>query len=67
MGKRSYGDYFRKPKECFYCGSPADTADHVVPVSRGGADRYDNVLPACRECNTAKGTRELLEFLGSGR
>lgn len=41
------------------CGSTADpTADHVVPVKRGGAplDR-SNVRRACRSCNSRKGAR----------
>lgn len=46
---------------CLYCGKHfADhqlTRDHVVPLSRGGADRWSNVVSACRSCNTRKGGR----------
>lgn len=43
---------------CTYCGdSDADTIDHVVPLSRGGGNELENLVLACRSCNTAKGTR----------
>ncbi|MEM7217815.1 MAG: HNH endonuclease [Pseudomonadota bacterium] len=50
---------------CLYCGnshSDAElTRDHVVPSSRGGTDRWDNVVAACRRCNHRKGNRLLHE------
>ena len=50
---------------CLYCGkhlSDADlTRDHVVPVSRGGVDLWDNVVTSCRRCNHFKGSRLLEE------
>ena len=43
---------------CHYCGqrfSPEElTMDHLVPVSRGGKASRNNVVPACKECNTRK-------------
>jgi 5-methylcytosine-specific restriction endonuclease McrA len=30
------------------------TRDHVVPTSRGGADRWTNVVTACERCNHVK-------------
>lgn len=42
---------------CWICGHPgADTIDHIVPVSQGGAyfDRA-NLRPACSSCNKRKG------------
>ncbi len=50
---------------CLYCGDylyDAElTRDHVVPVSRGGADTWENVVTACRECNHRKADRLLDE------
>jgi 5-methylcytosine-specific restriction protein A len=41
---------------CWICGGlGADTADHVVPVSRGGGNDPDNLRPAHRFCNTGRG------------
>ena len=43
---------------CMYCGRETPerqlTRDHVVPLSRGGKDRWANVVTACRSCNNAK-------------
>ena len=32
---------------CAYCGSKADTVDHVVPRSRGGEHSWENCVAAC--------------------
>lgn len=42
---------------CVYCGEPATTADHVIPVSRGGTDDRSNLVAACAICNGAKGDK----------
>jgi 5-methylcytosine-specific restriction endonuclease McrA len=46
---------------CMYCGthfSRGDlTRDHVVPLSRGGRDTWENVVTACLHCNVKKGGR----------
>jgi 5-methylcytosine-specific restriction endonuclease McrA len=43
--------------ECQYCGRPAENVDHVVPKSRGGGHTWDNVVAACRPCNSRKENR----------
>lgn len=52
----------RDGHRCAYCGRPADTVDHVVPLSRGGA-RTDwfNTVACCGRCNARKGNRLLDE------
>jgi 5-methylcytosine-specific restriction endonuclease McrA len=44
---------------CQYCGRTHRelTLDHVLPVSRGGRDDWENVVTACRDCNRTKGNR----------
>jgi 5-methylcytosine-specific restriction endonuclease McrA len=46
---------------CLYCGREFHrqqlTRDHVVPVSRGGRDVWENVVAACFQCNSRKGGR----------
>lgn len=46
---------------CQYCGtSPGRsllTIDHVVPRSRGGPKRWENLVAACARCNRRKGGR----------
>lgn len=43
---------------CYYCGratpSKELTMDHIVPISRGGKSTKNNLVPACKECNTQK-------------
>lgn len=46
---------------CLYCGQRFArselTRDHVVPLSRGGRDVWENVVSACLPCNVRKGNR----------
>ena len=53
----------RDGRRCAYCARRADTIDHVVPRSRGGAHTWENCVAACRGCNSRKADR-LLEELG---
>ncbi len=47
----------RDDHSCQYCGRRADSIDHVRPRSRGGGHTWDNVVAACRRCNTSKRDR----------
>ena len=42
---------------CQYCGSSAENLDHVVPRSKGGEHSWENVVAACRRCNSKKENR----------
>ncbi len=46
---------------CLYCGKHYSrqllTRDHVMPLSRGGRDIWENVVSACFHCNSRKGGR----------
>lgn len=42
---------------CQYCGAAAENLDHVVPRSRGGEHSWENVVAACRRCNSRKENR----------
>lgn len=43
---------------CYYCNAkvPAKmlTMDHIVPVARGGKSVKNNIVTACKACNTKK-------------
>jgi len=40
------------------CLGKATTADHVLPVSKGGKDRADNLRAACQPCNEHRGDNQ---------
>ncbi|MEX0991895.1 MAG: HNH endonuclease [Actinomycetota bacterium] len=42
---------------CQYCGKSAENVDHVNPKSKGGTHTWDNVVAACRRCNSKKENR----------
>lgn len=43
---------------CHLCGQPgADTADHLIPRSRGGRSEMKNLAAAHRACNSQKGPK----------
>lgn len=53
--------FHRDANICMYCGNTFKesdlTRDHVVPLSRHGVDKWQNVVASCRTCNTRKGNR----------
>lgn len=55
---------------CNYCGEPADTRDHLIPVSASSfsstgtinnrhAKKYGETVWSCQECNSLLGSRLL--------
>lgn len=61
--------YMRDGFCCAYCGKGVEsgvtlTLDHLVPYSKGGAIiDPKNLITACLSCNSARGNRDLLEFM----
>jgi 5-methylcytosine-specific restriction endonuclease McrA len=53
--------YARDQGRCQYCGSKVRrdvaTYDHVVPRSKGGHTRWENIVIACVDCNQNKRDR----------
>lgn len=42
--------------KCVICGSTKElTQDHIIPISKGGTDRLDNLQCMCKRCNQVKG------------
>lgn len=46
--------FVRDDHKCQYCGHQAESIDHVLPRSRGGLHVWENVVAACRRCNSRK-------------
>jgi len=57
--------FARDGYSCQYCGRHRSelrgrqflTRDHILPVSRGGDNSWDNVVTSCSPCNNRKGDR----------
>ena len=51
---------------CHYCQQPANTVDHIIPVSKAPdlVVSFDNAVACCQSCNSAKGSRNQGVFLG---
>lgn len=48
----------RRQPWCSDCGSTTDlTADHEIPITRGGLSTIANAVVRCRPCNSAKRDR----------
>jgi 5-methylcytosine-specific restriction endonuclease McrA len=49
---------------CTYCDRPSKlTLDHLVPLKDGGTHAWDNLLAACKSCNSSKNASELTDWL----
>ncbi len=51
--------------QCAYCKKQLNnlSKDHVVPISKGGNDKIDNIVPACLPCNRSKRAKEVKQWL----
>jgi 5-methylcytosine-specific restriction endonuclease McrA len=50
---------------CFYCHVQTGklTVDHVIPLSRGGTNWIENIVPACESCNYSKQDKTGEEYM----
>ncbi len=70
-GKMSIGTIFDDEKvklssgnKCNYCGATDNLAlDHIFPKKNGGKDSGDNLIYACKTCNSSKGQKDLIEWM----
>ena len=57
----------RDGAECAYCDSTQGhtlTADHIIPLRRGGSNHPANLVCCCVPCNNSKSDRLLTEWVG---
>jgi hypothetical protein len=69
-GTRPVGSFFMDEKSklgsqwCGYCKTePFTSLDHLVPQFSGGGHSADNLVPACKSCNSSKGKRDFLDWM----
>jgi len=66
-------DYLQKLEDsghrCYYCGRDLrelptiqNHHDHVIPLSIGGTNTIDNIVPCCGSCNASKSNRTPEEY-----
>jgi 5-methylcytosine-specific restriction endonuclease McrA len=72
MAKKAYNDPVYKKNRaivleassytCHYCKGPANEADHIIPVSFGGGNEIENLLPSCKSCNSTRKNKTLVRL-----
>ena len=50
---------------CYYGGREYLSVDHLIPTKRGGANTGDNLVWACRGCNSSKCAHDVLDWLAA--
>jgi len=58
--KRDYRQivFERDGYKCVKCGDDENlTADHIIPISKGGKTNMENLRTLCKSCNSSKGNR----------
>jgi len=49
--------------KCAYCGKEDKLAqEHFLPLSKGGEYTHNNIVPACKSCNSSKGNKFFHEW-----
>lgn len=63
-------EYLRKHKKdahCLYCNTKLTksnaTADHIIPISKGGNNCQVNLVVCCFDCNNERGDMDFKEYL----
>ena len=52
------------PQACYYCGSTRKlSVDHLISKIRSGPDEADNLIWACRSCNSSKQGQDMLVWM----
>jgi 5-methylcytosine-specific restriction endonuclease McrA len=54
-------EYFNN--KCCYCGEQKELyQEHFVPLNKGGEYTKNNIIPACKSCNSSKQDRDFEEW-----
>lgn len=65
-----YKIFERDGYKCHYCSKVltkySATLDHILPVSKGGDNAYDNLITACLHCNSQRTNKDVMEAIIKG-
>lgn len=68
-GKMSIASLYDDEKQklntsvCCYCGAQVPLSlDHLIPRKTGGSDSGENIVYACKKCNSSKCDTDLIEW-----
>lgn len=63
---KEFLQYNRQPR-CIYCNTLLSqdnaTADHIIPISKGGNNTQINLVVCCKDCNNERGNTEFNKYL----
>jgi hypothetical protein len=68
--ERRLAIYLRDGLACAYCGGSIEdgitlTLDHLIPHCQGGRNTNNNLITACRRCNSSRADRTVETFVDS--
>ena len=53
---------FQRDGVCIYCGKNIENIDHIIPINKGGTNEYNNLVSACKFCNSSKHDKDVFEW-----
>jgi len=48
--------------KCAYCQAEATSLDHIIPRFKSGSNNRNNLIPACRTCNSNKASTKMEDW-----
>jgi len=59
--------FARDGYRCTYCGNIENLSiDHIIPLANGGPHCEENLVVACKSCNSSKGAKSLVVWMLDG-